>query len=118
VAYCNELIPLHQRTQPNRGIGNCTLSNYYAQLSQAHAALKQTIEAVEAASGAVVSWGSREDNRRNALDAPRSVLSHARDLNAYVEHLEKQVQEAGLENPIVRQALWQVFMKRREYNLA
>ena len=31
VAYYEELIPLHQRTHPRRGIGNGTLSSYYAQ---------------------------------------------------------------------------------------
>jgi predicted Zn-dependent protease len=117
-AYYNEVIPLHQRTQPNRGIGNGTLSRYYAQLSQAHAALNQTVEAVEAAGGAVVSWGSRDDNRRNALDALRRVLSQAKDLNSYVEYLEKQVRETGLENPTIRQALGQVLIERKEYNKA
>jgi tetratricopeptide (TPR) repeat protein len=118
VAYYNELIPLHQRTQPNRGIGNGTLSNNYTRLSQAHAALKQTVEAVEAASGAVVSWGASEINRRNALDALRIVLSQAPDLDSYVERLDKQVQETGLENPTIRQALGQVYIERREYNKA
>jgi predicted Zn-dependent protease len=118
VAYYNELIPLHQRTQPNRGIGNGTLSNYYRQLSQAHAALNQTVEAVESAGGAVVSWGANINNRRSALDVLRSVLAQAADLNSYVEHLEKQVQETGLENPTVRQALGRVYLDRNDYTKA
>ncbi|MEI6148677.1 MAG: hypothetical protein WCS01_06240 [bacterium] len=118
VAYYKELIPLHQRTQPNRGIGNGTLSSYYGYLAEAQAALKQTVEAVEAASGAVVSWGANQSNRDSALNSLRSVLATAPDLGAYVEHLDKQVQETGLENPIVRQALGQVYLDRNDYGNA
>ena len=118
VAYYDELIPLHQRTQPGRGIGNGTLSSYYARLSEAHAALRHTVAAVEAAAGAVVSWGPREDNRRDALTALRRVLSGAPDLGAYVAHLARQVRETGLENPTVRQAIGQVYLERKEYDQA
>ncbi|MFZ4394433.1 MAG: VIT domain-containing protein [Kiritimatiellia bacterium] len=118
VAYYKELIPLHQRTQPNRGIGNGTLSGYYGCLAQAHAALKQTVEAVEAASGAVVSWGANQSNRGSALNSLRNVLAAAPDLGAYVAHLDKQVQETGLDNPTVRQALGQVYLDKTEYGNA
>ena len=63
VAYYKELIPLHQRTQPRRGIGNGTLSGYYAELAQAYAGLEKTPEAVDAAGGAIVSWGPTSRNR-------------------------------------------------------
>ncbi|MBI2478792.1 MAG: hypothetical protein HYV60_09205, partial [Planctomycetia bacterium] len=35
IGYYKEIIPLHERTQPNRGIGNGALSAYYMSLSQA-----------------------------------------------------------------------------------
>ncbi|MGH7199190.1 MAG: VIT domain-containing protein, partial [Planctomycetaceae bacterium] len=77
-AYYEELIPLHQRTQPNRGIGNGTLSNYYADLAQAYSALGKTADAVDAAAGAIVSWGADDDNRRHALESLTGVLRNAR----------------------------------------
>ena len=118
VSYYQELIALHQRTQPNRGIGNGTPSGYYMDLAQAYAARKQTAEAVEAACGAVVSWGEQQSSRSSALVALRNVLAAAPDLDAYVAHLDKQVQETGLENPVVRQALGQVYFGHKQYELA
>ena len=115
VTYYNEAIPLHQRTRPRRGIGNGILSGYYGQLSQAHAALGQTPEAVEAACGAIVSWGQAHGSRASALQALKNVLRKAPDLEAYVLQLDRQVQENGLENPIVRKALGQVYLEKRDY---
>ena len=65
VQYYKEVIPLHEQTAPNRGIGDGTLSGYYGGEAQAFAGLKKTPEAVEAACGAIVSWGS------NSRTAPR-----------------------------------------------
>ena len=118
IAYYDEVIPLHKRTQPRRGIGNGTLSSYYANLSRAHAALKQTVEAVEAACGAIVSWGKNLDNRRNAVNALHNVLAQAQALDAYIQYLDKQIEASGLENPIVRQALGKVFIDRKQYEPA
>ncbi len=115
VAYYEELIPLHQRTQPNRGIGNGTLANYYSQLAQAYGGLQNTPKAVDAASGAIVSWGSNQSNRQNAVNSLEAVLASAPNLDAYVVELDKQVEESGLENPIVRQAVGKAFMKRNRY---
>src|SRR5215210_5260110 len=52
-AYYEELIPLHQRTHPRRGVGNGTLSNYYGHAADAYAGLGNTRKAVDRASGAV-----------------------------------------------------------------
>jgi tetratricopeptide (TPR) repeat protein len=115
IAYYEELVPLHQRTQPNRGIGSGTLSTYYGNLSRAYAGLKNTAKAVEAASGAIVSWGPREDERKSALAALEHVLSKAPDLDAYTAELDKQVEESGLENPIVRRALGTVYREKNQH---
>ena len=109
VVYYDELIPLHQRSQPNRGIGNGTLSSYYRQLAQAHAGLKQTAKAVEAACGAIVSWGRRHDNRRQALETLKHILWQSPDLDAYAVTLDKQGAETGQDNRIVRKALGQAY---------
>lgn len=115
VAYYEEVINLHQRTQPRRGIGNGTLSSYYWNLSQAYSGLQKTPEAVDAACGAIVSWGPRHDQRSHALSSQESVLRSAPDLEDYIAHLDKQAAETGAENPIVRKALGKVYFDKREY---
>jgi predicted Zn-dependent protease len=114
-AYYEELISLHQRTQPNRGIGNGTLSSYYANQARAYAGLKQTVKAVDAASGAIVSWGPKIENRRGAIQALNDILNTAPDLDAFVAELDRQVAETGLENPIVRKAVGAVYLARKQY---
>lgn len=115
VAYYKELIPLHERSHANRGIGNGTLSHYYSALAQAYAGLQRTPEAVEAASGAVVSWGPSHRNRASALAALKQVLQSSANLDRYVAHLDEQCAKEGRENPIVRKALGQVYMDRGDY---
>ncbi len=113
--YLQEAIVLHQRTAPNRGIGDGTLSGYYGDQARAYAGLKKTPEAVEAAAAAVVAWGHNTGNRNAAMEALRSVLFAAPDLDAYVVRLDRQTAESGLENPIVRNAIGQVYLRMGEY---
>jgi len=117
-AYYEELIALHQRTQPNRGIGNGTLSNYYGNQAVAYAGLKRTAKAVEAACGAIVSWGSRRDQRAGAIDVLQQVIQQAPDLDAYVAELDKKLAETKLDNAIVRKAIGQVYLARQKYDRA
>lgn len=114
LTYYDELIPLHQRTAPRRGIGNGTLSNYYTKLSRCHQNLGNTEAAVEAAAGAIVSWGPTHGNRTHAVGTLVAVLRASKDLPAYVALLDKEVEETGLENPIVRKALGQAFLERKD----
>jgi Flp pilus assembly protein TadD len=118
VAYYNEAIPLHQRTHPRRGIGNGTLSSYYAALARAYAGLNKTPEAVEAASGAVVSWGQRIHQRAHALETLKQVLRDAPDLDAYVAYLDAKSAESGRDNPIVRKAIGQAYFAKARYGQA
>ncbi|MEE8451956.1 MAG: hypothetical protein V3R99_08575, partial [Thermoguttaceae bacterium] len=115
VAYYEELIPLHQRTQPGRGIGNGTLSSYYGYLGDAYAGLKNTAKAVDAASGAIVAWGPTHDNRRHAVETLKRVLRNAPDRDAFAVELDRQAEETGLHNPIVRKALGQVYLEMQQY---
>jgi predicted Zn-dependent protease len=112
VAYYNEAIPQHQRTQPRRGIGGGTLSNYYAQLARAYAGLGKTAEAVDAAGAAIVSWGPSHQNRAQAIDALKQVLREAADLDRYVLSRDNQAAGDGLDSAIVRKALGQVYLER------
>jgi tetratricopeptide (TPR) repeat protein len=118
VAYWNEVIPLHQRTAPNRGVGRGTLSHYYGQLGRAYAGLGKTPEAVDAASAAVVSWGSRHTERSRALESLRDVLRRAPDLDAYVVHLDKQASEAKHDYPIIRKAIGEVYAEKQQFQKA
>jgi predicted Zn-dependent protease len=111
VAYHKELIPLHERTQPRRGIGNGTLSRYYADLADAYAGLGKTPEAVEAAGGAIVAWGPRHANRAHALETLKRVLVRSPDLDAFAAHLDKQKQDSA----VIRKALGQAYQDRKEH---
>jgi tetratricopeptide (TPR) repeat protein len=116
--YYGEVIPLHQRSQPNRGIGNGTLSQYYGKLAEACAGLDDTPAAVDAACQAVVSWGPRHDNRQSALNSLKSVIQDATDLDAFVVEFDAQVAETKLDNHMVRKALGQVYLERDEFDKA
>jgi tetratricopeptide (TPR) repeat protein len=115
ITYYKELIPLHQRTQPNRGIGKGTLANYYGSLAQAYAGLHQTAEAVDAASGAIVSWGPTHANRVHAVETLKQVLRQSADLEGYVAWLDKHSAEIKQDNPIVRKALGQIYIEKAQY---
>ena len=107
--------PRHQGNQGNQGVGDGTLSAYYGNLARAFAGLGRTKEAVDAAAGAIVSWGRRQDQRAAALGSLLEILRGAKDLDAYAEALEKECRELKVENPTVRKALGQVYVERKEW---
>jgi predicted Zn-dependent protease len=112
MAYYNEAISRHQRTQPRRGIGNGALSSYYGQLARACAGLGKTAEAVDAASGAVVSWGPTHRNRTQAISALMQVLREAPNLDAYVTTRNQQTNASGQDSALIRKVLGQVYLER------
>jgi predicted Zn-dependent protease len=118
VDYLAEAIALHQRTAPRRGIGDGTLSGYYADQGRAYAGLKKTPEAVDAAAAAIVAWGNNINNRYNAIQSLKDVLRAAPDLDNYVRRLDKQSAETREENPILRKAIGQVYLERSAYRKA
>ncbi|MFW6124499.1 MAG: VIT domain-containing protein [Pirellulales bacterium] len=115
VEYFEEAIAHHQRSRPDRGIGQGTLSQYYQDLAQAHSGLGRTAEAVEAACGAVVGWGPRHDQRARALSQLVQVLRAAPDLDAFASDLDRQSAETGRENPLVRKTLGRVYLDKQQY---
>ena len=118
VKYYGELIPLHQRNAPNQGIGNGTLSSYYQQLSHAHARLYQTVEAVDAAAGAIVSWGRRYEQRKNASYTMKQAMISTKDRDGFAAHLDRQAEETGADSAIIRKMLGIVYMEIQEYDKA
>jgi len=116
VDYYRELIALHESTQPNRGIGNGTLSEYYTFKARAHAGLNDTPGAVAAASGAVISWGPEHEKRREALNALKQVLLDAPDLDAYVAEVDLQAEKDKQQNAILRKALGKVYFENQRYD--
>jgi len=114
VAYFEELIPLHQRTHPRRGVGTGMLSNYYSQAAQAYSGLGKTREAVDMASGAIVSWGPHHDQRNHALQSLVQVLVSAPDLAGYVVELDKE----KLQSAIIRKAIGKAYMEKNAPALA
>ena len=46
------------------------------------------------------------------------MLEGSKDLDAYVLELDASVEESGLENPIVRKALGQIYSRRKQYEKA
>ncbi|MBI5759842.1 MAG: hypothetical protein HZA46_15090 [Planctomycetales bacterium] len=115
VGYFNEAISLHQRNNPGHGPGDVTLSGLYHELAQAHSNLGQTRQAVEAASGAIICWGPRHDQRAGALAKLNQVLTESKDLAAYVQHLDQESAKTGQDRPILRKALGQVYQLRKEF---
>jgi predicted Zn-dependent protease len=118
--YYKEVIELHQRTAANRGIGDGILSAYYGGQAQALAGLKRMPEAVEAACGAIISWGANVKNRADALEAPRNTLRSCESakLDALVATLDAQAAKTGNDNAFVRKALGQVYSERGQYGKA
>ncbi|NMD19061.1 MAG: hypothetical protein GYA76_02090, partial [Verrucomicrobia bacterium] len=75
-------------------------------------ALGKTKEAVDAAAGAIVSWGKRLEQRKAAVENLTRVLREAKDLPAYVASFEEALAKDKQENPTVRKALGRAFLER------
>ncbi len=99
----NELIPRYQRSLPNGGLRNYSLSQVYRHLAMSHSRLRQTKLAVDAASSAVLLWNRTDSNRNTQMSTLQSVLDSAADLEEYIkDHLDKQAEETGQDSPIIR----------------
>jgi len=118
IGYYDEVIPSHQRTQPNRGIGNGTLSGYYRNLARSCSHLGQTKRAVDAASAAVVSWGRSGSGRQEALSELRKVFQRATDLDEYVASLDEESASPGQDSPLLRKQIGIVYHSKGFYEKA
>ncbi|MBN1418812.1 MAG: hypothetical protein JXP34_08550, partial [Planctomycetes bacterium] len=113
--YYGEAIAARKGSRPDRGVGDGTLAGYYAAQARAYAGLGRTKEAVDAAAGAIVTWGGDEENRKRALESLLSVLRQSKDLDAYVAVFEADLSKEKLENPTIRKALGRIFIERKAY---
>jgi len=87
-------------------------------LTYSHSRLGKTVEAVEAASGSIVSWGPRRRNRTDAIETLKRVLREATDLEKYVAFLDGEAARTQQDRPIVRKAVGQVYFEKRQYDRA
>lgn len=115
VKYYVEVIALHQRMHDGSPMNDGTLSSYYETLASAHSALGHTREAVEAATAAIVCWDPRHEQRAQRLRTLESVVNAAKDLDAYVTHLDGEAAKSGQDSPLVRKSIGKAYQARGEY---
>jgi tetratricopeptide (TPR) repeat protein len=99
-------------------MGDDQLSTYYQSLARSYAGLKNTTQAVDAASSSIVVWTRRQGQRQAALETLREVLQNSPDLNAYVKVLDKETKDSGQDRPIVRKILGEVFQAKSQFKEA
>ena len=75
----------------------------------------KTAEAVDAACEAVVSWGPRQQARQEALKSLSQVLRQAKNLEQYVQTLDREAEETGSDKPVVRKALGIVLAEKQQW---
>jgi tetratricopeptide (TPR) repeat protein len=118
VGYLTEAISLHQRANGQIVLGDATLSDWYQHLANSHSALGHIKEAVDAASGAIVCWSPRQDQRRDALNNLKGVLHNVKDLPTYIKQIDAEADKTGEDSAILRKAIGQVLQERQEFKQA
>lgn len=113
--YLLEAIALHQRHQPAANGEYDTLSGYYRDLSAAYVRIGKTVEAVDAASSAIVLWGPTHTNRGHALEALKQVLREAKDRTAYAKSLDEEALKEGRDRPLIRKSLGRVYFEESKF---
>lgn len=113
-----EAIALHQRSNPTSGLNDNVLSDLYQNLAQVESRLNHTEAAVTAASAAIVCWDSRNELRQHALNSLKAVLNSAKDLDAYVAHLDAETAKTGQDSPILRKAIGETYQNRSKFEQA
>lgn len=116
--YYGEAITMRTRRDGARANGDGTLGPYYERRSEALAHLGRTMEAIDAAAGAIVAWGSNLDERNRALVALDGAIASARDLAAVTARIDAEVAASGLENPLLRKSLAKAWRARGELEQA
>ena len=110
-----ELVALHARTHPARGVGDGTLAHYYGQLGQAYVRLGKLDQAVAAASAAVVAWGRNDANQQQAVAALHAVLTRLPDLAARIAICDAEAERTGQDAPLLRKLLGRICLERRDF---
>ncbi|MBL8842962.1 MAG: hypothetical protein JNL90_15695 [Planctomycetes bacterium] len=117
-AYYGEAITMRTRSHGARANGDGTLGPYYERRSEALAKLGRTMEAIDAAAGAIVAWGANLDERNRALRTLDGAIASARDLAAVAARIDAEVAASGLENPLLRKSLAKAWRERGELEQA
>ncbi len=116
VGYLLEAIALYQRHQNPADGQYDTLSSYYRDLASAYVRSGKTVEAVDAASSAIVLWGSAHTHRTHALESLKQVLREAKDRTAYVKWLDEEVLKDGRDRPLIRKYLGRVYFEENKFD--
>jgi hypothetical protein len=113
-----EVIALHTRGPWARGAYDNALVSYYDGYARALVALERFDDAVDAASAAVVAWGTGIEQHRQALAALQAVLAQIDDLPGWLARYDARAAAAGADAPALRSALARVFAARTEHAAA
>ena len=122
-----ELIPMYQRARPNQSAqddttqgyyalvgGENRLSTYYQNLARSHAKRRNTIAAVNAAAGGIVSRGGSQSDRYFATNTLHSVILSSKDRDRLIAHLDLQAEQTGQDSAIIRKALGMALLDIKE----
>jgi tetratricopeptide (TPR) repeat protein len=113
-----EAITLRIRAVNNRTLNDQTLSSWYQQLARTYTKLKKTALAVEAASGAIMCWGSTHQYRTEAMSTLEQVLSQATDLPEYIKQHDAETAKTGRDSPLLRKQIGKVLQSRGKHEEA
>ena len=116
--FYEEAISLRQNTAPNRGVGDGQLANYYTQLAGVYTQLEDTEKAIDAAAAAVVSWGSHQDSRQDAIEGLHATISAVRDMGGLIASLDEKAKRMGSDSPLIRRLVGKTLYERKRYREA
>jgi tetratricopeptide (TPR) repeat protein len=103
-----------ERRYNRSGRANAELSRLYGQYSRCLSGAGRHDEAIDAASSAVVIWGSTDSNREGALQALREALAAIPELPAWEEKWESAAAKDGSDAPVLRGMLGDLHLERKE----
>jgi tetratricopeptide (TPR) repeat protein len=115
VGYYDEVIALHQRLQLHSRNRSGAVSSYYDFQSRAYSGLGDAIKAVDAAAAGFIAAKARYGINGSSPHWIDRAMSAAKDLDAYAEHLNKQVETTGQDSPLIRQRLGFVYARKNRH---
>lgn len=100
-----------------RAIGDAKdagIAVWHEQVAKIESERGNTAAAVEAALGAIVVRGDKQELRSQSLAVLDEVLAAAKDLAAFVKHTDAEAAKSGRDSPLVRKALGKAFLAQGE----
>ena len=73
---------------------------------------------VDAAAGAIVSWGRDQKQRQRAVQNLQTLLRQAKDLDPFVNRFHRECIDSGVEKPIIRKAIGRVLSEKEQFTQA